>query len=882
MTQQSIGFQHYTTPPTFRVELAERPVLLDLLRAEGGRRLVLLDAPAGYGKTWLLTRWYAELRKAGSRVVWLGADPMDPAELLALMVAGFQRSGIDVGRLEGLAAQGFADVPLRAVLTALTATLEATPQPVVIFLDDLHRLGRDAVQDVLTRLVHEAPPTVRFVFSGRDLSMLPRADLRTRGELLEIGAEQLRFGRDESKSLLPLLSKEQLDRILERTEGWPVALQLARLWLQAKPERSSLLDAFSGRTTEVAEYLTEQVLADLAPDLQKVLSEVAILDALNPALVAEVTGSPDAWRRLLDEGRLEHFLVPLDAERYWFRLHHLLLDYLRARHRTNGEDLRALHARASVAFERDGDPLEAVRHAVLADDVTRAARLIERTGGWALVLFGGTVRMRALLNLLPLSRIGEFPRVQVFQAFLAVKDGELARGLRLFEAVVASGAAAKDPALARDQLIVGHLIGRYADHPVAAGELEALYREIDALPATDDIARATLLNTACLLAFGTGDMRAALEAAQRAVKEMRRIGSVLGLNYCLIHLGLAQLHLGERREAEATWREAAAMAEENFGADSGLKSIADVHLAVALHARGEVGAAAQLLDGRARATSRPPTAGSTSTRKATKRRSPMRIARGETSRTTDLIARMKRTAAARGLPRLDALAQAFKARLAGTSGSTNSRLAGGRVESDALRLARAPRRRASCSCSARSPSTARLTRSRSSTTSKPPRAPPTATGSFASSRSCAPRRCISRATKQRHSRGSSPCSKPPPARTTRSSSWTSAQPCCRSCNAPGPGAASTGRAPHGRQVLATAVTTLVRASEALDAPGTLSARELEVLVELASGAPNKVIARNLQMTENTVKFHLKNVFQKLQVRHRAEALQAARARGLLR
>ena len=445
MTQQSIGFQHYTTPPTFRVELAERPVLLDLLRAEGGRRLVLLDAPAGYGKTWLLTRWYAELRKAGSRVVWLGADPMEPAELLALMVAGFQRSGIDVGRLDGLAAQGFADVPLRAVLTALTATLEATPQPVVIFLDDLHRLGRDAVQDVLTRLVHEAPPTVRFVFSGRDLSMLPRADLRTRGELLEIGAEQLRFGRDESRSLLPLLSKEQLDRILERTEGWPVALQLARLWLQAKPERSSLLDAFSGRTTEVAEYLTEQVLADLAPDLQKVLSEVAILDALNPALVAEVTGSPDAWRRLLDEGRLEHFLVPLDAERYWFRLHHLLLDYLRARHRTNGDDLRALHARASVAFERDGDPLEAVRHAVLADDVTRAARLIERTGGWALVLFGGTVRMRALLNLLPLSRIGEFPRVQVFQAFLAVKDGELARGLRLFEAVVASGAAANGP-----------------------------------------------------------------------------------------------------------------------------------------------------------------------------------------------------------------------------------------------------------------------------------------------------------------------------------------------------------------------------------------------------------------------------------------------------
>ncbi len=878
MTQQSIGFQHYTTPPTFRVELAERPVLLDLLRADGNRRLVLLDAPAGYGKTWLLTRWYAELRKAGSRVVWLGADPMDPAEFLALMVAGFQRSGIDVGRLDGLAAQGFADVPLRAVLTALTATLEATPQPVVIFLDDLHRLGRDAVQDVLARLVHEAPPTVRFVFSGRDLSTLPRADLRTRGELLEIGAEQLRFGRDESRSLLPLLSKEQLDRILERTEGWPVALQLARLWLQAKPERSSLLDAFSGRTTEVAEYLTEQVLADLAPDLQRVLSEVAILDALNPALVAEVTGSPDAWRRLLDEGRLEHFLVPLDAERYWFRLHHLLLDYLRARHRTNGEDLRGLHARASVAFERDGDPLEAVRHAVLADDVTRAARLIERTGGWALVLFGGTVRMRALLNLLPLSRIGEFPRVQVFQAFLAVKDGELARGLRLFEGVVASGAAAKDPALARDQLIVGHLIGRYADHPVAAGELEALYREVDALPPTDDIARATLLNTACLLAFGTGDMRAALEAAHRAVKEMRRIGSVLGLNYCLIHLGLAQLHLGERREAEATWREAAAMAEENFGADSGLKSIADVHLAVALHARGEVGAAAQLLDS---ALEHVETTDGWLDLYAEGYEAAIANthARGDAARDADLVARMRRTAAARGLPRLESLAQAFKARLGSTGADPDWHAGAWKATPSVWRehhaaglvlvqRALAERRTADAlailddlEAAARSADRHRQLRQLSVLRAAALHQQGDEAAALAVLVTVL--EAAAREDDTQFLVDLGPVVLP---LLQRAWSWSREH---------WPGA-------HGRQILATAVTTLARASEALDAPGTLSARELEVLVELASGAPNKVIARNLQMTENTVKFHLKNVFQKLQVRHRAEALQAARARGLLR
>ncbi len=887
MTQQSLGLQHYTTPPTFRVALADRPGLLELLRSGNDRRLILLDAPAGYGKTWLLARWYAELRRSGERVVWLGADPMDGMQLLALLVAGFQRSGIEVGRLEGLAAQGFADVPLRAVVNALTATLESTPATTVIFLDDLHRLGRDAIHDVLERLVVEAPPSVRFVFGGRDLSALPHAEFRARGELLEIGAAELRFGRDEAGALLPSLPEVQLERLLERTEGWPVALQLARLWLEANPERSSLLDAFSGRTSEVAEYLTEQVLADLAPDLQKILSEVAILDALNPALVAEVTGSPAAWRRLLDEGRLEHFLVPLDAERFWFRLHHLLLDYLRARHRDSSADLRTLHARASASFERNGDLLEAVRHAVLADDVPRAARLIERAGGWEMVLFGGTVRMRALLSLLPKDRIAEFPRIQLFQAFLAAKDGDPARALRLFEAAKAAGAAAQDPAVARDQLVVGHLIGRYADTPVGPDDLEAAYRQAESLPPSDDAARAAVLNTACLVAFAIGDMPATLEACHRAIREMRRIGSVLGLNYCLLHLGLAQLHRGERREAEATWREAAAMAEENFGADSGLKSIADVHLAVALHARGDVAAAAARLEealGHVESTDGWLDLYAEGYAVAIANS----LARGNAARASDLIARMKRTAESRGLARLDGLADAFRARfdLQTNPGQGSAAVAAlhwqpgeWRTRPSAWREHHAAGQALALAALADDRPDEALTILDDLAQSAE------GAGRVRQARTIAVLRAVAL-----HQRGEEaealkglataldaaareddtqflvdlgPMLLPV---LQRAWSWSREQ---------GSGASV-------RQVLAGAVTTLVRASEVQDAPAILSARELEVLVELAAGAPNKVIARNLQMTENTVKFHLKNVFQKLKVRHRTQALQAARARGLLR
>ncbi len=883
MDELRAAFHHYTAPPTFRVALAERARLREALRAAGDRRVVLIDAPAGYGKTWLLSRWYTELRASGTRVAWLGVERADAAQFLALAVAALSRAGIDVGRLEGLAAQEFADVPATAAATALAAQLSGTSAPLVVFVDDLHRLSREVVQQVLARLVAEAPRNVRFALSGRDTGALPRAELRARGELFELGAEDLRFGPEEARELLPALAPQELERLLLRTEGWPVALQLARLWLDARPGRAALLDAFSGRTSEVAEYLTEQVLTDLAPDLQRVLGEVAILDALNPELAAAVTGSEDAWRRLLEEGRLEHFLVPLDSERYWFRLHHLLRDYLRARNSERGGNLGPLHARAATWFERHGELPQAVRHAVLSNDVPRAAALLERTGGWEMVLFGGAVRMRELLSLLPPERLREFPRVQLSQAFLAAKDGDLARGLRLYEAIAASTQSCDDPLLVRDRLVVGQLLGRYADRPVGPRDLELLQEEIDALPPADDAARAALLNTACLTALGTGDMRATLAASQKAAREMRRIGSVLGLNYCLLHVGLAQLHLGERREAEATLTEALALAEENFGADSGLKAVADVYLALALHARGDVAGAAGRL---ARSLGQVEAADGwldlyaegyeVATANA--------LARADRAAAAGLVERMSRTAQARGLARLERLAEALRRRLAFAAGPgprgapTDWRPGRWREEPSCWRehhalgiaeifaalLAREPSRALAVvedlEAAARAGERRRDLRT------------------LGALRAAADLACrddertiedfvtaLEQSVREDDTQFLVDLGPPLLPMLRRAWAWSRRQ----------------GASSRLRHVLAQAVTTLARSSETFEVSGVLSARELEVLVELASGAQNKVIARNLQMTENTVKFHLKNVFHKLGVHHRSEALLAARARGLL-
>lgn len=887
MGPQRTILQRQIAPPTFRVALAERRRLLAQARTATERRIVLIDAPAGYGKTWLMGRLHAEMRATGTRAVWLGVEQMDARHFLELLVAGLERAGVDAGRYTGLAAEGFADVPIAAVVTALITSMERAAIPLTIFIDDVHRLPLDALQNVLARLLAESPIAVRFVCSGRDCSPLPHADLRARGDLLEIGAASLRFTEDEARELLPDLTPAQIASLLERTEGWPVALQLARLWLQAQPERSALLHAFSGRTIEVAEYLTEQVLDDLATEVRLVLSEVAVLDTVNPELVTTVTGRPDAWRLLLDEGRLEHFLIPLDEERFWFRLHHLLLDYLRARQRERGADMRQLHARAADWFEQNGDLQRAVSHSVQAGDLPRAARLIERTGGWELVLFGGADRMRALLGCLPADRVPEFPRVQAYQAFLAAKDGELSRGLRLYEVAAASSGNTCDAALARDVLVVGHLLGRYADRPVAATDLEALYREIESLPQSDDAARAALLNTACLVALGTGDMQATLVACTRAIREMRRIGSVLGLNYCLLHLGLTQLHLGERREAEATWREAASLAEENFGADSGLKAIADIYLALALHARGDVAeAAARLSASLAHVESADgwldlyAEGYEVAVANA--------LARREQGTAAATIDRMERTAGARGLLRLERLAGAFRTRLT---------------------LAIAPASEAADPDPAWQPERWRTDPSIwrehhqdgvnrvlvALSRQQPERALEVLADLESAAMHGQRRRQLrglmvlrSAAELQVHGRSDDSilgrfvaAIEPAVAEDDTQFLIDSGPLVLPLLQAAWTWSRDNWSSSRGRHALANAVTVLVRASESLDTPAVLSARELEVLVELANGAPNKVIARNLHMTENTVKFHLKNVFQKLRVRHRAQALQAARARGLL-
>jgi LuxR family maltose regulon positive regulatory protein len=894
-------FRGRLTPPTYRVALLPTPALKRLQIEGTAYKVVLLTAPAGYGKTALLAQWRDTLRAAGTRTAWMSitGDQQEPAQLLTYLATSLIEAGVDLGPVEKLVEQWFTDVPMAAAVTALVAQLSRLTVPLVLLIDDVHQLPRATVELIFGPLLQSGLEHVHLAISGRSRPTLLLAGLRSRGEVLEFEIDTLRFGMVEINALFPDLDAGQRELLNTRTQGWPVALQLARLWLTARPERVSLIAGFSGHTFEVAEYLTEQVLSDLPPAVRTTLESTAPLDQLCAGLVATVTESPDAWNALITLPAVASLIVPLDHQREWYRLHPLLADYLKDQLEQHNPRLASTcNARASLWFEGRGDILSAVRHAAAAGDIDRAAGLIERTGGWELILFGGAGLMRALLAEIPANRLRAYPRVELFRAFLDAKEGTVINARERYEeargtvggmtlgTLPASASTPLSTPLGRDLHIVGHLLARYEDRPVSSGALETLYREIDELDAQDGIGRATLLNASCLVGFALGDMQAAYEACDRAVREMRTLGSVLGLNYCAMHLGLASFHLGHRREAEAAFREALELAEENFGVDSGLRAVADIHLAVALQARGDIPAASQLF---ARSLEHIETYDGWLDIYAEGYRAAINaaLAGGNLQDAEALLKRAGATALRRRLTRLDGLNRAHRVRLHMRAGRLSDARAAilwppvsGREspthwrEYHAMGIAVAELEIASGDPQA----ALRILPDLAAETAQGQRVRDGMSVTFLTAAARFGRgdreeaaamlsQLLEIALREDDTEfliESGPLTAPLLHYTRQ---WTR----------------DRSASPLVRQALNTALSRLAQLVPSIDGlpTPTLSGRELEVLAELARQSSNKVIARVLQMTENTVKFHLKNIFQKLDIRHRHEAVKVARERGLI-
>jgi LuxR family maltose regulon positive regulatory protein len=375
-----------TTPP-LRPRMVSRPRLLERLNEGLHHNLILLSAPAGFGKTTLVSQWVEGLERP---VAWLSLDAgeNDLARFLTYLIAALQTIAPAIG--EGVlgALQSPQPPPPEALLTALLNDIATIKDHVVLVLDDYHVLDAKPVDQALTFLLDRLPPHMHLVIATREDPPLPLARLRVGGHLTEVRVTDLRFTPSEAAEFLNQvmglpLSVQDIAALERRTEGWIAGLQLAAISLQGYEDATSFIRSFTGSHHFVLDYLVEEVLEQQPARVQTFLLHTSILDRfcgpLCDAVLMDPSASGQATLEYLERANL--FLVPLDNERRWYRYHQLFAELLRQRLQQSATsspgdervDLAELHLRASQWYEDHGLEIEAFHHAAAAHDVERAA-----------------------------------------------------------------------------------------------------------------------------------------------------------------------------------------------------------------------------------------------------------------------------------------------------------------------------------------------------------------------------------------------------------------------------------------------------------------------------------------------------------------------------
>jgi len=433
----------YIPPPRPNVVLRSR--LIERLNEGLRRKLTLISAAAGFGKTTLISEWVADCERLEPKVrfAWLSLDEgdNDPARFLTYLITALQTIVPKIG--EGLLAmlQSPQPPPSESILTSLLNEITTVSNNFILVLDDYHVIDAQPVDQVFTFLVEHLPPQMHLVIASREDPPLPLARLRVRDQLIELRALDLRFTPAEAAEFLNRvmglsLSAEDIAALENRTEGWIAGLQLAAISMQGHQDTTSFIKSFTGSHHFVLDYLLEEVLQQQSETIQTFLLRTSILERLCGPLCDAVLLAPAASGQETLE-YLEHanlFIVPLDNERHWFRYHHLFADLLRQRLQrsstlSTGKDkggVDELHRRASEWYEHNGSAADAIRHALAAEDFERAATLIElAVPEMRRSRQGATLTELGWLKALPDDLVHFRPVLSVAYAFALFGGGEL-------------------------------------------------------------------------------------------------------------------------------------------------------------------------------------------------------------------------------------------------------------------------------------------------------------------------------------------------------------------------------------------------------------------------------------------------------------------------
>lgn len=526
-----------------------------------------VSASAGSGKTFLVRSWIAA-EGLGERAAWVsvGREERDPQAFWMSVLDSLRGTRMGSGRVRELTAAP--DLDGATIVRRLLEDVGSLDEPVWLVLDDLHDLRDEQVVSQIERLLGSAPPQLRLVLLTRRDLRLGLHRLRLEGELTEIRGEELRFTVSESRALLEAagvrLSDGALESLVGTTEGWVAGLRLAALSLARDPDPERLAAGFSGRERAVADYLLAEVLDRQPEEVTRLLLRTSILERVSGPLADRLTGYPGSERILWELEDAGAFVVALDAERSWFRYHRLFADLLALElRRTAPQELVGLHMIAAGWLAEHGHPIEAIRHAQAAENWGLATRLL--ADNWhSMYLDGRIATRRELLSGFPAALAAKDPELVALAAGDRLATGSLPEAERYLALAERMSASVPEERRGRFQVLLVLVrlgLGR------ARSDLEAVAEQAQRLlaladsPGTID-ARAGdegWRATALINLGGAEDWAGQLQAAERhleqGLEEARRIGRPMLELQALSQLALLSLlrdrAIGERRAREA-------------------------------------------------------------------------------------------------------------------------------------------------------------------------------------------------------------------------------------------------------------------------------------------------------------------------------------------
>src|SRR5258708_4163664 len=431
--------------PLVRSMPLPRKHLLTLLDESRSVPLTLLSAPAGFGKTTLLSAWASQ---STSQVAWLSLDEEDndPTRFWAYVIASLRKAGSPVGEAALAMLHSPHSSLLTGALTSLINELAALAQDTALILDDYHLIREQAIHDSLQFLLDHLPSCLHLFLASRGEPQFPLVRLRARGQVVEIRETDLRLSGEEAARFLTQvmnlsLSEEEIGRLETRTEGWIAGLQLAALSLRRHADVSAFIRAFAGSHRFILDYVQEEILAPLPKDQQRFLLQTSVLTRMNAEVCQRLSGEPASQQMLESLERANLFLLPLDEERRWYRFHTLFREVLLARlQATQPEQVSRLHREAALWYQHQEWSHEAIPHALATQDFLFVAELLE---GYTerLHLQGELKTLLVWIKLLPQEGLRAHPRlatsyILAFNMPFPFSDGEEQEYLNLLWAGV--------------------------------------------------------------------------------------------------------------------------------------------------------------------------------------------------------------------------------------------------------------------------------------------------------------------------------------------------------------------------------------------------------------------------------------------------------------